>query len=109
MTSSNDKNNFLIGKLGLLNTKNVKKEQILHSDFVIARKFRVDTYLTRCLKSLALLTNLAKICHAKLVFQVKARQFVTNFMQELSKDCRFDLKLAKYLNFAVFKLEITNQ
>ena len=71
LTPSNDEKNFLIGKLGFLDTKNVKIKEILDSNLVITRKSRVDTYLTSYLKFLELLTNLAKICHAKRVFSSK--------------------------------------
>ena len=50
LTSSNDKRNFLIWKLGFLDKKNVKIEQILDSNLVIKRKYRVDTYLNSFLK-----------------------------------------------------------
>ena len=99
MTPSNDEKN----------TKNVKIEQILDSNLVITRKSRVDTYSTSYLKFLELLTNLAKICQTERVFQVKARQHVAYFIQEFSKNHRVDFKMTKYLNFSVFKLEITNQ
>ena len=109
MTSSNDENNFVIRKLDFLDTKNVKIEQILDSNLVIKRKSRVDKHLNSYLKFLKLLTNSAKICHAKRIFQVKAQHLVTHFMRKFSQNHRVNLELTKYLNFAVFRLEIANQ
>ena len=45
LTPSNDKKNFLIRKLGFLDTKDLKIEQIIDSNLVITRKSRLDTCL----------------------------------------------------------------